>query len=142
MARQVPSVSSSVLERAVLLVDDEPQILRAMEIYFHRERPEWRCVTMTSAEAALLALARADYDAIVSDMQMPGMRGDQLLRLVRDVCPAMGRLVLSGETVSRVGDDGRQLAHAILTKPCAAITVIETIERVCAELASKDANLL
>lgn len=118
----------------VLLVDDDPAILRAMALHIRRERSPWRCVVVASGEAALVELAGSDYDAIVSDLNMPWMTGDQLLRFVRVTYPAVARIILSGDAER---SDVKDVAHAFLGKPCSPMDVIEAIERVCTSLAPR-----
>ena len=71
-----------------------------------------------SGALALEALASQHYDAIVSDMRMPGMDGAQLLELVKREYPEVVRIVLSGqasrETILRFLGP----AHQYLSKPC------------------------
>jgi signal transduction histidine kinase len=63
----------------VLFVDDEPNVLAGLKRMLHGEEPEFECVGVTSAAAALEQTARGDVDVVISDIRMPGMDGIDLL---------------------------------------------------------------
>lgn len=66
----------------VLYVDDEPGLLEVGKLYLERHG-EFHVETVTSAQDALKAIKRGNYDAIISDYQMPGMNGIDFLKEVR-----------------------------------------------------------
>jgi len=65
----------------VLLVDDEPRNLDALESVL--ENPEYRLVRAQDAEEALLALIHGEFAAIVLDVRMPNMTGLQLAQVIK-----------------------------------------------------------
>ncbi len=78
----------------VLLVDDEPGVLRALERLFRKRGHEVR--TASSGGAALTVLESYAPDVVVSDFLMDGMTGAELLRVVARRLPAARRILLSG----------------------------------------------
>ena len=84
-----------VMAATVLLVDDEPRVLDALEALLAMElpRPPGR-----SADAALELLAREDVAVVVSDQRMPGMTGTELLTRCREVAPDTVRILLTAFT--------------------------------------------
>src|SRR5439155_24487021 len=67
----------------VLIVDDDPALLQALP---QALRLRMRGVTVETADSAATALDRIttrDYDAIVTDIKMPGMDGLALLAEIR-----------------------------------------------------------
>ncbi len=66
----------------VLYVDDESTLLEISKIYLERSGL-FDVDTITSAPAALTLLDTKNYDAIISDYQMPVMDGIELLKAVR-----------------------------------------------------------
>ncbi|WP_238256112.1 response regulator, partial [Methylorubrum podarium] len=61
----------------ILAVDDEPDILIALEDLFEEE---YRVLTSAKPEEALDILrSEPDIAVVVSDQRMPGMTGDALL---------------------------------------------------------------
>ena len=73
----------TALERPVniLLVDDKEENLLALESVL--EAPGYHLVRALSGQDALLALLAEDYAAIVLDVQMPGMSGIELAKIIR-----------------------------------------------------------
>jgi len=102
----------------IVFVDDEVNVLQAMQRSLHGMRNEWSMVFASSGAAALDELAKTPADVIVSDMRMPGMDGWELLSQVKKLDPQMVRLVLSGhaDPASIMRTVG--VAHQYLAKPC------------------------
>jgi len=67
---------------SVLYVDDEPGLLEVGKLYLER-KGEFVVETVTSAQDALVMIEKGNYDAIVSDYQMPVMNGIDFLKQVR-----------------------------------------------------------
>jgi putative nucleotidyltransferase with HDIG domain len=84
----------------VLFVDDEPNILRAIQRVLRNEGIT--VLTAASAEEALNILAHTEAPAVVSDQDMPGTSGVELLAQVRDHYPAIVRMMLTGYTAMDV----------------------------------------
>ena len=84
----------------VLFVDDEPNILRAIQRVLRNEGIT--VLTAASAEEALNILAHTEAHAVVSDQDMPGTSGVELLAQVRDHYPAIVRMMLTGYTAMDV----------------------------------------
>ncbi len=82
-------------EATVLIVDDEPRILDALEALLGMEH---RVLRAETPEAALHLLATEPVAVIVSDQRMPGMLGTELLARSRDVAPDTVRILLTAFT--------------------------------------------
>ncbi len=93
----------------VLLVDDDPGVPAALARLLRRE--PWRILVAHSGEEALDILGREEVDVIVTDEQMPGMRGSELLAAVRRRRPEVVGMILSGqatlEAAIRAINEGR-----------------------------------
>src|SRR5580704_11931589 len=107
----------------IVFVDDETNVLQAMQRTLHRMRNEWSMVFATSGAAALEELAKTPADVIVSDMRMPGMDGWQLLAEVKKLYPQTVRLVLSGQADPTSVMRAVGTAQRYLAKPCASEAV-------------------
>ena len=66
----------------VLYVDDESDLLEIGRIYLE-ESGDFSVATIESATAALALMKNERFDAVISDYQMPGMDGIELLKRVR-----------------------------------------------------------
>ncbi|KXA99692.1 hypothetical protein AKJ41_05010 [candidate division MSBL1 archaeon SCGC-AAA259O05] len=67
----------------ILFVDDEPAILEQGKIFLQRENDRLEVETATSPQKALEMLNNSEYEAIVSDYQMPEMNGLEFLEKIR-----------------------------------------------------------
>ncbi len=77
----MPASSSPADSVNLLLVDDQPRNLEVLEAIL--ASPDHRLLRATSGDEALLALMREEFAAIVLDVQMPGMSGLELARLIK-----------------------------------------------------------
>jgi PAS domain S-box-containing protein len=113
---------------AVLLVEDEPEVLRVVQNFL----AQWQCrvVACTTAEAALdaVASATAPFDLLISDVMLgPGLRGDQLAERLRTLRPAMPVLLMSGYAGER-----QTLTLPLLRKPFTREQLAEGVLRATA----------
>ena len=70
-------------KRRVLFVDDEKRVLDGLRRILRGEREHWDMSFADGVDSALEQLALTPHDAIVSDINMPGRDGFDLLRAVR-----------------------------------------------------------
>ena len=78
----------------VLIVDDEPQVARALARTLRRAG--FTIQVAASGDEALAALSGFTPDVVISDFRMPGMTGAELLAEVKRRLPLTLRLILSG----------------------------------------------
>lgn len=111
----------------VLAVDDEPAAVRLLSFFL--APPAFRCTTACTAEEALIALQREPFDAVISDLQMPGLSGMELLTEVRHKHPHMAFLVTTGVDDVDVGVKAmRSGADDYLVKPLRESAVVASLE--------------
>ncbi|MDW8464949.1 MAG: response regulator [Chloroherpetonaceae bacterium] len=78
----------------MLIVDDEPQVLESLSQLFDRE---FQVLTASDGQTALTLLQHhLDVAIVISDQRMPGMRGVELLRNVKQIAPHTMRILLTG----------------------------------------------
>jgi two-component system nitrogen regulation response regulator GlnG len=80
----------------VLIVDDDPALLQALPETLRLRMDGVTVDTADSATAALDRIASWDYDAIVTDIKMPGMDGFALLAEIRARRPDTPTLMITG----------------------------------------------
>lgn len=102
----------------LLLVDDEPNVLNALQ---RQLRHEYRLVTAPNGEQAITILqVMGPFAVIVADYQMPGINGIQFLALARKMAPDTARIMLTGkndiDTAIQAINNGE--VYRFLTKPC------------------------
>ncbi len=82
------------------------------------------------AEAALAALGRESFGMVISDVNMPGMDGHQLLALIRSRYPQLPVLLMTAfGAVERAVDAMRRGAADYLVKPFEPKALLELVER-------------
>lgn len=105
------------MERTLLLVDDEQNILSALTRLFRRDG--YRVLTANGGSAGLALLAENEVGVILSDQRMPEMSGSEFLSKVKAIHPDTVRIMLSGYTdLASVTDAiNRGAIYKFLTKP-------------------------
>jgi two-component system, sensor histidine kinase and response regulator len=84
------------LQAHILLVDDDTALLQALPQALLLRLKGVLVDTCDSALTALEKIGLHDYDAIVSDIKMPGMDGLALLSRVQELCPETPTLLITG----------------------------------------------
>lgn len=119
---------NGVERRRVLFVDDDASVVDGLRKALYKYRQRWDVRTTTEAREAVALLASEPFDALVTDMRMPQMDGEALLREAAARWPAVLRMVLSGEVgeanLSRV----YALAHQFVPKPVTTVALYGRIE--------------
>jgi two-component system response regulator PilR (NtrC family) len=112
----------------VLVVDDERSMQEFLEIFFRREGHE--VVTAGDVDSALVALESDDFDLVISDIQMPGRSGLELLREGRQIAPdavfVMITAYASTETAIQAMREG---AYDYVSKPFKVDEIRLTVEK-------------
>ena len=80
----------------ILLVDDDAALLDALPKALRLRMNGLQIDTSETAFDALERIRETDYDAIVSDIKMPGMDGLALLQEVRELRPRTPTLMITG----------------------------------------------
>lgn len=128
----------------VLFVDDDPSLLEGLQDAL-RKQP-FRIETAGSAAEALARLAQVPIDIVVSDEQMPGLSGSELLAQVRQRFPDSIRILLTGQAsldaAIRAINEGQ--VYRFLTKPCNPMQLAHVIRDALAlkRLAKASTHLL
>jgi two-component system KDP operon response regulator KdpE len=112
----------------VLVVDDEPQILRALRINLHARH--YDVVTAGSGRAALDAAADAHPDLVILDLGLPDMDGVDVIRSLRK-WTQVPIVILSGRMNSAAKVDALDAgADDYVTKPFSVEELLARIRAV------------
>lgn len=71
------------MKKQILVVDDDQRMLDALRRALHAKTPDWNVTFVSQPEAAWEALLETAYDAVVTDIRMPGLDGLELLDRIR-----------------------------------------------------------
>ena len=83
-------------EAYILIVDDDTAVLQALPQALYLRVKDVKVDTSDSALEALEMIRTNDYDAIVSDIKMPGMDGLALLSKIQELRPYTPTLLITG----------------------------------------------
>ncbi|MDR0548123.1 MAG: sigma-54 dependent transcriptional regulator [Deltaproteobacteria bacterium] len=77
----------------VLIVDDEEHIRKIMSIMLGKKG--YVCQTAASGAEALVAYGQGSFDAVLTDLSMPGLDGLGLLAKIKEACPEQVVIVVT-----------------------------------------------
>lgn len=121
------------MRRSLFYLDDEALHL---EVFRELFGAEFDVRTSTAPDEARRMLNACAADIIISDQQMPKVKGTDFLREAMKACPQSFRILLTGRVgVGEVMNEVRTgIVHAFLAKPWTEQQVREVLSRACAFL--------
>jgi len=116
-APQAPASHLTPPRYRLLLVDDEPGIVRALSRVFRQENYE--VITAGNGEEGLQRMAEGSFHLVISDFMMPGMDGSRFLREVKQRSPDTIRIMLTGHanTDAVMGAINEGAVYKFILKP-------------------------
>ncbi len=119
-----PNPKSS--KRRVLLVDDEPMLLRSVARHF--ELLGWDVVSCADGAQGREAARVGIFDAIVADLDLPSLTGTDLMNSLQDLQPTPRLVITSGHAdILKKWHSTTPLPVAVLPKPFAMDELIRII---------------
>jgi putative two-component system response regulator len=120
---------------SVLVVDDERGPRESLRVILS---PRYEVLTASGATAALEILGTQNVDLVTVDLNMPGMKGDELLRIIRDEYPRLQVIIITGfGTLETAVDAVRNGVSDYLTKPFDVVQVNAAVSRALDDQASR-----
>jgi DNA-binding NtrC family response regulator len=116
------------MRRKIMVVDDDPEVQLTFE--FHLVRSGYEVLCAGSAEEALSQVAEFRPEVIITDLQMPGMDGIELLKKLNSVDAGIDVILITGyegmrTTITAV----REGAYDYLVKPLDIDQVDQVLQR-------------
>lgn len=115
------------MQPRVLLIDDEPRVLAAVQAALRGE--SFEVVGTTSPARAFELLSEERFNVLVSDEEMPEMKGSELLARAYKAYPRIPRIMLSGkadvDALARAVNDAE--IFRFLAKPVRAADLAQSI---------------
>jgi len=118
-------------KRRILIVDDEAAIVRGIRRALDLESA-YEVEFAYNGFSAGLKLNSFNPDVVIVDINMPGMKGEEVIRLIRAKNEAIGIIINSGSITPRIrmefsGSEGVRFFE----KPTDMDALIREIERMC-----------
>ncbi len=122
-------MTASLSTRAILLVDDDREVLDVVATLLSLET-HVPVRSFTSPQAALQAFAAQPegFQLVVTDFDMPGMNGADLLRQIRALRPELPAFVFSGSARQDIVASGLPADCPFLEKPAGLPALVEAIQ--------------
>jgi DNA-binding NtrC family response regulator len=110
------SLSSTFVRKSILLVDDDQRVLSMLRQYF--TRLGWDVSSAPDGRTGVELYERDAPDVVVTDLEMPGLSGLQVVDVLRSRDPEAVVLVLTGRGDIPTAVEALKLgAETFLTKP-------------------------
>jgi len=114
-------------DKRILIVDDE-EVVRGL--FAECLSQNYSCVTASDAQEALELLSREPFALVLTDIQMPGLGGIELLRKITELYADTAVIIVSGiDRIQRVIDAIRVGASDYIVKPCELDVLALRVER-------------
>ncbi len=103
------------VRKKILLVEDDSLFLWSLESFLVREG--YQVSPATSGEEGINLARNRPFDVVISDFQLPGMNGRQLIEQLKNLQPALKTLLISAHQLDEVKIPNASLPDAYLNKP-------------------------
>src|ERR1700737_4755144 len=114
----------------ILLVDDDLALLQALPHMVALRIHGVKVDTVDSAQEAIEQIQQYDYDAIVSDVKMPGMDGLELLATIQMLRPETPTLLITGHSDQALITQAlRAGAYDFIQKPIDRVYLVSALHR-------------
>lgn len=137
--KEIPSpvrTFSGILPKRVIAIDDDPLQLAVMKEMLERNGVD--CITCSTAKDVVKAMREKDYDLLLSDIQMIGTSGFELLDLLRNSTVGNSRTIPVVAMTAR-GDRGNEVFlkagfAACIYKPFSSSELISLLSTITTSL--------
>ena len=107
--------SMEVKKSKILVVDDEPNVVQALEHFLSAKG--YDVVGALNGEDALAILEKETADLILLDVFMPGLKGTDVAKIIKDKYPKTKVMIITGYPYESRGLYKENLYDALLIKP-------------------------
>ena len=123
--------------KSVLIVDDDPGMLRAMTKVLTNEGMRVTGLSDPTSVATTLAESESKFDVVITDLRMPAFSGRGVLALA-SALPKLPVIIITAYGGSDVESQSLRLgAFAFLEKPVAAAELVDVVKRALEETPSR-----
>lgn len=124
-----PHSRASIRRPRILLVDDDPAVIRGLYRLLKTLRPSAQINSAENAERAIRLLGELHYDVVITDLQMPGKSGLRVLEELEAHHPETMRIVHSSQPEAADAPRIYELADAVALKPVSEERLVDALDR-------------
>jgi DNA-binding NtrC family response regulator len=124
---QRPLMTESRPRQKILIVDDDPSLLEALERALRDAGED--VVAHGSFEEARKTLRGTSFDALITDVRLGAFNGLQLAVMARDAHPDIRLIVFSGFDDPVLRSDAEHIGAVYLVKPVTSSQLLEILRR-------------
>jgi len=128
---------NTLANKSVLIVDDDPGMLRALEKVLSREGLQVSRATWVRDGIEELKNHATPFDLVITDLRMPMASGLMIMHAVRNAYPTVPVIIITAYGNPEMTPEwwADQGAAAYLEKPIEAPRLLETVHRVLSDSA-------
>ena len=120
----------ALMDALVMIVDDEPINAEVVQVYLEGSGFK-RFITCSDSTKALAMVMVHQPDVLLTDLNMPGLSGLELLKIVRQRFPHLPVILMTGEGNDAVVAEALQNgAASYVAKDKSMGALLETIDRI------------
>ncbi|KAF0180789.1 MAG: FrgC [Nitrospirae bacterium] len=117
------------MSERLLIVDDEPDMLRLLSMIIKANTP-YEFITTNNPVEALELARKGGFDVMLTDLKMPGLDGIELLNAVRSFDQDIPIIIITAyATAESAAEAMDKNAFDFITKPFRKEQIIFTIEK-------------
>ena len=124
---QTMPMDESQRRQKILIVDDDPSLLEALERSFIEAGED--VVAHDSFEAARRALQSTQFDALITDVRLGAFNGLQLAVISRDTYPGIRLIVFSGFDDPVLRTEAEHVGATYIVKPVTGAKLLEILRQ-------------
>jgi DNA-binding NtrC family response regulator len=129
MVASPEEIMNELKNKSVLIVDDDPGMLRAMSKVLANEGMQVKSVSDPTAVVTTLATSEPRFDLVITDLRMPSFSGRGVLALA-SALPKLPVIIITAFGGPHVKAQALQLgAFAFIEKPVAAAELVDVVKR-------------
>ena len=122
----------------IIIVDDEPKIRKGLGRLLGLREGWIVSGAFAEAESALAFLYENEVDVIITDIQMPGMQGLDMVHHIREVNREIPVIIISGYSRFDYAQRAIELGvRKYITKPTSPEEITQTLEQIEQELSAR-----
>lgn len=129
-----------MIPHTILIADDDDSLRRVVE--FNLKKKGYRTTAVDTAEKALAALQKSDFDLLISDMKMPGIDGIELLQKSKEFKPELPIIFITAfGTIEKAVEAIKLGAYDYITKPFDTDDFLHTVNKALEHHQLQDENI-